>query len=218
MDRFAIAVGLAVVLGSGSACSKKTRERPPPPQPLVPWRCNEKGASSIEIANLRRRETGKPPRLWEYLLDLRVRIGNGDKRWLLVDQTYFPEHVREISRDEEALPEWITSWSHDSSPGPRADPQIDWTFSGDGESITARWLPRGGELMVNNVHAFRTKDDDRRLPVLLMSIIVDHMDAIDWVAAGKTGNSRSVREEDAVSTFPTVQCVDWLELGPAEDP
>ena len=213
MDRFAIAVVLAAVLGSGSSC-KKTRERFPPPQPLVPWRCNETGAPSVEIANLRRRETGKPPRLWEYLLDLRVR--NGERRWLLVDQTYFPEHVHEISKDEEDLPEWVTSWSHDSSPGPRADPQIDWTFSGDGADVHARWLPRGGELMVNNVHAFRTKDDDRRLPVLLMNIIVDHMDAIDWIAAGKAGNSRSVREEDAVATFTTVQCVDWLDLRPAD--
>ena len=74
MDRFAIAVVLAAVLGSGSSC-KKTRKRFPPPQPLVPWRCNETGAPSVEIANLRRRETGKPPRLWEYLLDLRVRNG-----------------------------------------------------------------------------------------------------------------------------------------------
>jgi len=49
-----------------------------------------------------------------------------------------------------------------------------------------------------------------------MNIIVDNMDAIDWVAAGQTGNSRSVREDDAVSTFTTVQCVDWLDLRPAD--
>jgi hypothetical protein len=213
MDRFAIAVVLAVVLGSGSSCRKKARERFPPPQSLVPRRCNETGEPRIEIANLRRRETGKPPPLWEYLLDLRVHIGNSEKRWLLVDQTYFPEHVHEVSRDEEDLPDWLTSWSLDSSQRPRADPQIEWTFTGDGEHVHARWLPRGGELMVNNIQAFRTKDDERRLPVILMDVIVDHMDAIDWVAAGKTGNRRSVREEDAVSTFTTVQCVDWLELG-----
>ncbi len=210
MVRCAIVLVFAVVLGIGPSCSKRARERFPPPQSLVPWRCNEKGAPRIEIANLRRRETGKPPPLWEYLLDLRVR-GNNERRWLLVDQTYFPEHVHEVSRLDD-VPGSLADWSHDSSPGPRADPQLDWTFDGDGQSITARRLPRGGELMVNNVHAFRTQDDDRRLPVLLMNIIVDHMDAIDWIAAGKAGNSRSVREEDAVATFTTVQCVDWLEL------
>src|SRR5262245_14732056 len=92
-----LAIVAFVVLGSGPACSKKTRERFPPPQSLVPWRCNEKGAPSIEIANVRRQETGKPPPLWEYLLDLRV-SNNSERRWLLVDQTYFPEHIHEVSR------------------------------------------------------------------------------------------------------------------------
>jgi len=39
--------------------------------------------------------------------------------------------------------------------------------------------------------------------------------ATDWVATGGAGTRRSVREEDAVPTFTTVQCIDWLELDPS---
>jgi hypothetical protein len=211
MVRFAIFVALGSVLAIGASCSKPRRPAPPPPVSLVPTRCNEEGEPRIEVANLQRRETGKPPPLWEYLLDLRVHIGNNEKRWLLVDEKFFPEHVHEVDRLEGDRPDWLTGWTHDSSPSPRADPQVDWTFSGDGLDVTARWLPRGGDQMVTNVRAITTQDE-HRVPVVLMDIIVDNMNATDWVAAGGAGNRRSVREADAVDTFTTVQCVDWLEL------
>jgi len=67
---------------------------------------------------------------------------------------------------------------------------------------------------VTNVRAVTTQDE-HRVPVVLMDIIVGNMMATDWVATGGAGTRRSVREEDAVPTFTTVQCIDWLELDPS---
>ena len=213
MVRFAIFVVLGFVFATCPSCSKGRRPWPPPPVSLVPTRCNEEGEPRIEVANLQRRKTGKPPPLWEYLMDLRVHTGKNESRWLLVDEKFFPAHVHEVSRLEGDHPDWLERWTRDSSPPPRADPHLDWTFNGDGQHVTARWLPRGGDQLVTNVHAITTQDE-HRVPVVLMDIIVDNMMANDWSAADGGGTHRSVREEDAVPTFTTVHCVDWLDLDP----
>jgi hypothetical protein len=216
MVRVVTLVALAVVLAAGPSCRKAPRERHPPPVRIVPEPCNGT-EPRIRLENLRRRETGKPPRLWEYLLDVRVRMGGNERRWLVVDQAYFPEHVYEVSR-EDALPgDWRAGWREELTADERlpADPQVDWTFRGDEHHVTARWLARGGDLLVRNVRAYTTQDE-RRISVALMEITVDDMFATDWVAAGGPGYHRSLREEEAVSASTHVYCVDWLELDPPD--
>jgi hypothetical protein len=175
---------LGVVLGGCAA----RREFPPPDlsldQRIAVRQCDENGAR-VELIGAEPDTFHYKPTLdrEHYLVELRAR--SDAESWLIVNDDAAPTGVDSVSKDGQG-----NGW-----------------LLGD---LPAHFIPRGGDLTVNELHV--NVGNDGKLPVLLARISVDGRTPQRWVEEGGEVDHRTTFGRKLVPLTIEVECVSWFDV------